>query len=131
LSDTKVYEPYIRALLGTTSHFCEVVVLDGEFAMDRAQAGQDEKLRAVTNQVAAVRQSLQGIVAYHEGPLLYINVQWFRGGLVFKVHRPLPPATRSAHFGAEKGFGRPYCICYRRVLGISQECTAVPRRARI
>jgi len=27
LSDTTVYEPYIRALLGTASHFCEVVVL--------------------------------------------------------------------------------------------------------
>ena len=27
LSDTKVYEPYIRALLGTASHSCEVVVL--------------------------------------------------------------------------------------------------------
>ena len=27
LSDTQVYEPYIRARLGTASHFCEVVVL--------------------------------------------------------------------------------------------------------
>ena len=27
LSDTKVHEPYIRALLGTASRFCEVVVL--------------------------------------------------------------------------------------------------------
>jgi len=27
LSDAKVYEPYIRARLGTASHFCEVVVL--------------------------------------------------------------------------------------------------------
>ena len=27
LSDTKVYEPQIRALLGTASHFCEAVVL--------------------------------------------------------------------------------------------------------
>ena len=27
LRDTKVYEPQIRALLGTASHFCEVVVL--------------------------------------------------------------------------------------------------------
>jgi len=27
LSDTHVYAPYIRALLGTDSHFCEVVVL--------------------------------------------------------------------------------------------------------
>jgi len=27
LSDTQVYEPQIRALLGTAPHFCEVVVL--------------------------------------------------------------------------------------------------------
>jgi len=27
LSDTKVYEPYVRALLGTAAHFCKVVVL--------------------------------------------------------------------------------------------------------
>ena len=27
LSDTQVYEPEMRALLGTASHFCEVVVL--------------------------------------------------------------------------------------------------------
>jgi len=27
LSGTKVFEPYIRALLGTASHFCEVVIL--------------------------------------------------------------------------------------------------------
>jgi len=28
LGDTKVYEPQIRALLGTAAHFCEVVVLE-------------------------------------------------------------------------------------------------------
>ena len=28
LSDTKVYEPQMRALLGTTSHFCEEIVLE-------------------------------------------------------------------------------------------------------
>jgi len=27
LSDTKVYEPYIRARLGTAAHLCEVIVL--------------------------------------------------------------------------------------------------------
>ena len=27
LSDTRVYEPQIRARLGTTAHLCEVVVL--------------------------------------------------------------------------------------------------------
>jgi len=29
LSDAKVYEPEIRALLGTAAHFCEVAVLMG------------------------------------------------------------------------------------------------------
>ena len=28
LSDAKVYEPYIRALLGTASHYCGAVVLE-------------------------------------------------------------------------------------------------------
>jgi len=28
LSDTRVYEPQIRARLGTTAHFCRVVVLE-------------------------------------------------------------------------------------------------------
>ena len=28
LSDTKVYEPYIRVLLGTASHYCGAVGLD-------------------------------------------------------------------------------------------------------
>jgi hypothetical protein len=28
LSDTKVYEPYIRALLSTASQYCEAVVLE-------------------------------------------------------------------------------------------------------
>ena len=39
LSDARVYEPQIRARLGTTAHFCEVVVLTraspGEFIMAR------------------------------------------------------------------------------------------------
>ena len=28
LSDTQIYEPYVRALLGTASYFCEIVVLE-------------------------------------------------------------------------------------------------------
>ena len=28
LSDTNVYEPWIRALLGTASHYCGAVVLE-------------------------------------------------------------------------------------------------------
>ena len=42
LSDTKVYKPEIRALLGTASHYCEAVVL---------------KSRTVPNQVRLVRGS--------------------------------------------------------------------------
>ena len=34
LRDTKVYEPYIRALLGTASHFCFCLAADSE--QDRA-----------------------------------------------------------------------------------------------
>ena len=35
LSDTKVYEPYIRALLGTASQFCEVVFLTNHTATSK------------------------------------------------------------------------------------------------
>ena len=30
LSDTHVYEPWIRALLGTAAHFCKVVVFNAQ-----------------------------------------------------------------------------------------------------
>ena len=43
LSDTQVYEPYIRALLGTDSHFCEVVVL----TLRTVPIGTDPSLRIV------------------------------------------------------------------------------------
>ena len=39
LSDAQVYEPSIRALLGTDSHFCEVAVL--EFCLTRQLAPGD------------------------------------------------------------------------------------------
>jgi len=37
LSDTKVYEPYIRALLGTASRFCEVGVLKSRTVSRRSR----------------------------------------------------------------------------------------------
>ena len=39
LSDTQVYEPEIRALPGTASHFCEVVVLNLRTAGEPAAGG--------------------------------------------------------------------------------------------
>ena len=50
MSDTQVYEPYIRARLGTAAHLCEVVVLElsrGAFeaAVDAARARAIERGR--------------------------------------------------------------------------------------
>ena len=39
LSDTKVYAPKIRALLGTAAHFCEVVSRRGIDLNDSARLG--------------------------------------------------------------------------------------------
>ena len=39
LSDTRVYEPYMRALLGTAKIFCEVVVL--KLRTENLSAGTD------------------------------------------------------------------------------------------
>jgi len=40
LSDTKVYEPYIQALLGTASHYCEAVVLKSPSGTALGQCSQ-------------------------------------------------------------------------------------------
>ena len=86
LSDTKVYESYMRALLGIASQFCAVVVL---------------KLRSLLADMLShhVRQQgictgdlplgcLQGGVRSSTcGQLLHHNVKWFRRGLVFTAHR--------------------------------------------
>ena len=42
LSDTQVYEPYIRARFGTAAHFCEVGACDGGDSREDA----DEAVRA-------------------------------------------------------------------------------------
>jgi len=44
LSDTKVYEPYIRALFGTASHFCKVVVLKLRTVRARSASRQGDLL---------------------------------------------------------------------------------------
>jgi len=42
LSDTQVYEPYTRALLGTASHHCEVVVLRLRSCLGCGLCGQND-----------------------------------------------------------------------------------------
>jgi len=45
LSDTRVYEPQIRARLGTTPHFCEVVVLGGPKSPHPTKTHQSSNVR--------------------------------------------------------------------------------------
>ena len=45
LSDTKVYEPQMRALLGTASHFCEVVDLKLSMPLSDLGAEQTSSVR--------------------------------------------------------------------------------------
>jgi len=57
MGDIKVYEPYIRALLGTASQFCKVVVLKS-----RTVIGLDPEDR---------QKSLRYTVAYQATPNPY------------------------------------------------------------
>jgi len=51
LSDTTIYEPYIRALLGTASHFCQVNVLKLESCRFRShRAPRDSLFESGTGQ---------------------------------------------------------------------------------
>ena len=57
LSDAKVYEPQIRALLGTASHFCEAVVLKLRTVKN---IGPSDWIRAPGWFVASIRQGSAG-----------------------------------------------------------------------
>ena len=47
LSDTKVYEPYMRALFGTAAHFCTVVVLKSRTGLcERSAVGTLHRVQA-------------------------------------------------------------------------------------
>jgi len=61
LSDTKVYEPYVRALLRTASHSCEVVVLESRTASvghTRERVGCTRMHVGHSHSVPVVRKSL-------------------------------------------------------------------------
>ena len=64
LSDARVYEPQIRARLGTTAHCCEVVVLKPETL--RAVPRRDRTWR--TNTRSPKPETLQGYLAYKKHP---------------------------------------------------------------
>ena len=62
LSDTQVYEPWIRALLGTASHFCEVVVTH-----TRARVGHTQASVGHTHASVRHTQSLRTVGAQVPG----------------------------------------------------------------
>ena len=51
LSDAKVYAPQVRARLGTTAHFCEVVVLNVQVQPGTAGTAADEERRAAAERI--------------------------------------------------------------------------------
>ena len=56
LNDTKVYEPEIRTLLGTASHFCAVVVLKSR-TPGVADQRQDARQRVATGKFGPLLQA--------------------------------------------------------------------------
>ena len=78
LSDTRVYEPQIRARLGTTAHFCEVVVL---------------KWRAVPSCADLVFVSLISWTSDDRGSV--VHPKPYRGTTLIRNRTPLGPYSRT------------------------------------
>ena len=68
LSDTKVYEPDIRALLGTASHYCEAVVLKSRAVPSGTALGSF--LPAAVLNIEGVDWSLNTFSSVHSNLLL-------------------------------------------------------------
>ena len=63
LSDAKVYEPYIRALLETAAHFCKVVVVEGEKKND-TQRFREEREKELEEALDRVRVPTTQIINF-------------------------------------------------------------------
>ena len=118
MSDTKVYEPQVRTLLGIAAHFCTVVVLTPATPNPvhllvrgvRAKRlpprrGYKTGFRARNGHLLSelnlrCRLTMSFLARVESGHLQAADVrkvQRLRGGLVFKAHRPLQNAGASAH----------------------------------
>ena len=87
LSDTRVYEPQIRARLGTTAHFCEVVVLTSEACpstgqptstslhLPRASMSQMQGKLPVCPATARTSSPLSASSSFHEQSLLALAIK--------------------------------------------------------
>jgi len=79
LSDTTIYEPYIRALLGTASHFCEAVVVK----LRTVPLGTALRLRIirVIRRGAHAMYERAALLNARHGPQLH----WLAPGLGFRI----------------------------------------------
>jgi len=88
LSDTKVYEPSIRARLGTAAHFCEVVVLKLRTGPLPREQGTTEK--GVLSDICLKNGSCQG--QNMAVSVLHVPSSFERGGAgSARARQPLPP----------------------------------------
>jgi len=72
LSDTRVYEPQIRARLGTTAHFCEVVVLKLRAVPPPARMMRPATCSSTATSSVAPSASATGFI-----PSVLINCLWY------------------------------------------------------
>ena len=101
LSDAKVFEPQIRALLGTASHFCEVVVrpsgcepLISHFSPSNVGPSSNMSYCFIDIASTSHKDHMYSGSSCAPPPRTFwytsqfknINVKRFRGGLVFKAH---------------------------------------------
>jgi len=70
LSDTKVYEPDIRALLGTASHFCEVV----EVLCDNVQGLAPGNLDFIYRRTHSFEMEVNGLSLYKKRRDILLNL---------------------------------------------------------
>ena len=79
LSDTTIYEPQIRALLGTASHFCQVVVLKlrtaGRMA-SKKKGGRGQKKGGMERVSKGIKKAMKSMpkVCFSSSLLLSLQV---------------------------------------------------------
>ena len=96
LSDTEVYEPLLRALLGSASHFCEVAILKSRMSVGASVQVRKQLARAAGGGILE-NATVRGRAWYKrlDAPVLTLDVmgagvrRWFLGhGRRSRVPRP-------------------------------------------
>jgi len=93
LSDKTVYAPYIRARLGTASHFCEVVVLCRWLASERFLTCDLDDFPRESNRPSGWLLAVRALTSR----LIFLTgVQWS----CLRINKPAPPPFAKVSSGA-------------------------------